>query len=99
MEEPPHNLQDLIDLLLISQCQIAQDTLTDLVESKPGHIRALLATRGDLHNIRQMVLMLWLISVLYQGSLPLKWQQQELQGRKSREAISSIMFCQEYKKV
>ncbi|KAK3509804.1 hypothetical protein QTP70_011627 [Hemibagrus guttatus] len=33
MEAPPHNLQDLKDLLLTSWCQIPQHTFRDLVES------------------------------------------------------------------
>ncbi|KAK3537253.1 hypothetical protein QTP70_005482 [Hemibagrus guttatus] len=35
MEAPPHNLQDLKDLLLTSWCQIPQHTFRDLVESIP----------------------------------------------------------------
>ncbi|KAF7640777.1 hypothetical protein LDENG_00015010, partial [Lucifuga dentata] len=60
MEVPPPYLQDLKDLLLKSWCQIPQDTFRGLVESMPQQVRAVLAARGDLHNIRQVVLMLWL---------------------------------------
>ncbi|MCI4387329.1 hypothetical protein PGIGA_G00072870 [Pangasianodon gigas] len=35
MEAPPHNLQDLKDLLLMSWCQIPQHTFRGLVESMP----------------------------------------------------------------
>lgn len=35
MEAPPHNLQDLKDLLLTSWCQIPQDTFRGLEESMP----------------------------------------------------------------
>ncbi|KAK3518097.1 hypothetical protein QTP70_033324, partial [Hemibagrus guttatus] len=35
MKAPPHNLEDLRDLLLTSRCQIPQHTFWDLVESMP----------------------------------------------------------------
>ncbi|KAG5841041.1 hypothetical protein ANANG_G00195380 [Anguilla anguilla] len=46
MEAPPHNLQDLKDLLLTSWCQISEDTFRGLVESMPRRVRAVLAARG-----------------------------------------------------
>uniref|UniRef100_A0A0E9WSK0 Tc1-like transposase DDE domain-containing protein n=1 Tax=Anguilla anguilla TaxID=7936 RepID=A0A0E9WSK0_ANGAN len=46
MEAPPHNLQDLNDLLLTSWCQIPEDTFRGLVESMPRWVRAVLAARG-----------------------------------------------------
>ncbi|KAF7659717.1 hypothetical protein LDENG_00294150 [Lucifuga dentata] len=46
MQAPPHNLQDLKDLLLTSWCQIPQDTFRSLVESMPRQVRAILAARG-----------------------------------------------------
>ncbi|KAK3524375.1 hypothetical protein QTP70_028018, partial [Hemibagrus guttatus] len=38
MEAPPHNLQDIKDLLLTSWCQIPQHTFRDLVESMPRQL-------------------------------------------------------------
>jgi len=46
MEAPPHNLQDLKDLLLTSWCQIPQHTFRSLVESMPRWVRAVLAAKG-----------------------------------------------------
>ncbi|KAK3563664.1 hypothetical protein QTP86_033502 [Hemibagrus guttatus] len=46
MKAPPHNLQDLKDLLLTSWCQIPQHTFRDLVESIPRWVRAVLAAKG-----------------------------------------------------
>ncbi|KAF7666055.1 hypothetical protein LDENG_00118340 [Lucifuga dentata] len=48
MDGPPHNLQDLKDLLLTSWCQIPQDTFRSLVEFMPQWVRAVLAARGGL---------------------------------------------------
>ncbi|KAK3533242.1 hypothetical protein QTP70_013655 [Hemibagrus guttatus] len=48
MEAPPHNLQDLKDLLLTSWCQIPQHTFRDLVESMPRRVRAVFAAKGGL---------------------------------------------------
>ncbi|XP_051973825.1 voltage-gated hydrogen channel 1-like isoform X1 [Xyrauchen texanus] len=42
MEAPPHKLQELKDLLLMSWCQIPQDTFRGLVESKPRQVGAVL---------------------------------------------------------
>ncbi|KAK3507481.1 hypothetical protein QTP70_026050 [Hemibagrus guttatus] len=61
MEAPPPNLEDLKDLLLTSWCQIPRHTFRDLVESMPRRVRAVLAAKGDRHNIRQVVIMLCLI--------------------------------------
>ncbi|KAK3568332.1 hypothetical protein QTP86_004231 [Hemibagrus guttatus] len=55
MEASPHNLQDLKDLQLTSWCQIPQHTFRDLVESG-----LFWQQKGDRHNIRQVVIMLWL---------------------------------------
>ncbi|KAK3522560.1 hypothetical protein QTP86_023282 [Hemibagrus guttatus] len=46
MEAPPHNLQDLKDLLLTSWCQIPQHTFRDLVKCMPRRVRAVLAAKG-----------------------------------------------------
>lgn len=62
MEAPPHNLRDLKDLLLMPWCLIPQDTLRGLVETMPRGIRAVLAANlSDLHDIRLVLLMFWLI--------------------------------------
>ncbi|KAK3551827.1 hypothetical protein QTP70_029006 [Hemibagrus guttatus] len=53
MEAPPHNLQDLKDLLLTSWCQIPQHTFRDLVESMPRRVRTVVWHKGDQHNIMQ----------------------------------------------
>ncbi|KAK3544994.1 hypothetical protein QTP86_031024 [Hemibagrus guttatus] len=58
MESPPHNLQDLKDLLLTSWCQIPQHTFRDLVDSMPRRVRAVVQQKGDRHNIRKVVIML-----------------------------------------
>ncbi|KAK3541531.1 hypothetical protein QTP86_029169 [Hemibagrus guttatus] len=63
METPPHNLQDLKDLLLTSWCQIPQHTFRDLVESMPRRVRAVLAAKRETDNIRQVVIMLCLSGV------------------------------------
>ncbi|KAK3513336.1 hypothetical protein QTP70_012369 [Hemibagrus guttatus] len=55
MEAPPHNLQDLKDLLLTSWCQIPQHTFSDLVESMPRWVRAVWAAKEGRPNIRQCV--------------------------------------------
>uniref|UniRef100_A0A8P4G4M8 Transposable element Tcb1 transposase n=1 Tax=Dicentrarchus labrax TaxID=13489 RepID=A0A8P4G4M8_DICLA len=47
MESPPHNLQDLKDLLQTSWCQIPQHTFRGLVESMPQRVRAVLAANGE----------------------------------------------------
>ncbi|XP_051541380.1 voltage-gated hydrogen channel 1-like isoform X1 [Myxocyprinus asiaticus] len=46
MEAPPHKLQDLKDLLLMSWCQIPQDTFRGLVESMPRRVGTVLAAHG-----------------------------------------------------
>ncbi|KAK3525097.1 hypothetical protein QTP86_015271 [Hemibagrus guttatus] len=46
MKAPPHNLQDINDLLLISWCQIPQHTFRDLVEPMPRQVKAVLAAKG-----------------------------------------------------
>uniref|UniRef100_A0AAY5KPB9 Tc1-like transposase DDE domain-containing protein n=1 Tax=Esox lucius TaxID=8010 RepID=A0AAY5KPB9_ESOLU len=43
---PPRNLQELKDLLLMSWCQIPQDTFRGLVESMPLRIAAVMAAHG-----------------------------------------------------
>ena len=48
MEAPPHNLQDIKDLLLTSWCQIPQHTFRGLVESMPHQVWAVLAAKGVL---------------------------------------------------
>ena len=50
IEAPPHNLQDLKDLLLTSWCQIPQRTFRGLVESMPRWVRVVLAAKGDQHK-------------------------------------------------
>ncbi len=55
MEASPLNLQDLKDLLLMSWCQISQNIL-DASELFWEY-------KGDIHDIRQVVLMLWLINI------------------------------------
>ncbi|KAF7651016.1 hypothetical protein LDENG_00117370 [Lucifuga dentata] len=62
MKAPPHNLQDLKDLLLTSWCQIPS-TPSEVLWSPCLNGSEPTAARGDLHNIRQVVLMLCLISV------------------------------------
>ena len=69
MAAPPHNLQDLKDLLLTSWCQIPQHTLRDLVESMFRRVSAVLAAKGDQYNIRLVVIMLCLI--VYINNRPL----------------------------
>ena len=59
--DPPHDLQDLKDLLL--------------VESMPQRVRAYLASKWDQQNIRQVVMMLCLISVYTVPDWVLKGQQ------------------------
>ena len=59
MEAPPLNLQDLKDLLPTSWCQIPQHTVRGLVEFMPDGWQQ----KGDLHSIRQVVIMLGLIGV------------------------------------
>ncbi|KAK3513322.1 hypothetical protein QTP70_012374 [Hemibagrus guttatus] len=66
MEAPPHNLQDLKDLLLTSWCQIPQHTFRDLVESMPRWVRAVWAAKEGRPNIRQVVIMLCLIEKFFQ---------------------------------
>merc|ERR1711980_5436 len=61
MEAPPHNLQDLKDLLLTSWCQIPQHTFRGLVESMPEGSGLFWQLKGDQHTIRQVVIMLSLI--------------------------------------
>ncbi|KAK3525669.1 hypothetical protein QTP70_004315 [Hemibagrus guttatus] len=46
MEAPPHNLEDLKDLLLPPWCQTPQHTFRDLEESMPRWVRAVLAAKG-----------------------------------------------------
>lgn len=50
-----HNLENIKDL-----CQIPQHIIRGFVESMPGRIKAVLAV-GGLHDIKQVVLLLWLI--------------------------------------
>ena len=55
MEAPPHNLQDLKDLLPTSWCQIPQHTFRDLVESMlqglhPSKEPAFVVLQRDLVN-------------------------------------------------
>ncbi len=53
---PPCKLQDLKDLLLMSWCQIQQDRFRGLMELFWQHM-------GGLHDISQVVLLLWMFSV------------------------------------
>lgn len=61
MEAPTHNLQDLMDLLLMSLCQILQHTFRGLCFK--GSELFWQHNYVDEHTIRQMVLILWLITV------------------------------------
>ena len=45
MEAPPHNLENLKDLLLTYWCQIPQHSFRGLVESMPHRVRAVLAAK------------------------------------------------------
>ncbi|KAF7642467.1 hypothetical protein LDENG_00257450, partial [Lucifuga dentata] len=62
MEALPRNFQDLKDLLLTSWCQIPQEP-SEVCGVHASTFRAVLVARGDLHDIRKLVLMLWLISI------------------------------------
>ncbi|KAK3567191.1 hypothetical protein QTP86_012464 [Hemibagrus guttatus] len=55
METPPHNLQDLKDLLLTSWCQISQHTFRDLVESMPRRILAYLHKQKFRQGVDEML--------------------------------------------
>ncbi|MCI4386854.1 hypothetical protein PGIGA_G00067410 [Pangasianodon gigas] len=50
IEAPPHNLQDLKDLLLTSWCQIPQHTFRSLVESMPRWVRAVLVAQQAIFH-------------------------------------------------
>lgn len=64
MEAPSYNVQDFKDLLLISCRQIPKLTFRGLVVSRlQGVGGVLVAKGGDLHNIRLLVIMLWLIGI------------------------------------
>lgn len=51
----------------MSWCQIPEDTFRALVEYLPHWIKAALVAQGDLHNIRQMV------SVLFYNKLGMQF--------------------------
>ncbi|KAK3525325.1 hypothetical protein QTP86_029840, partial [Hemibagrus guttatus] len=56
MEAPPHNLQDLKDLLLTSWCQIPQHTFRDLVESMPRRLDIMPRSKEIQKQMRKKVI-------------------------------------------
>ena len=63
MKDPPRNLEDLKDLMPTSWYLGEQDTFRGPVESMRDRSKLFWWRKGNLHNIRQVVLMLWLIDV------------------------------------
>lgn len=49
------NVQDFKDLLLMSCCQIPEDSCRDFMKTMPQRFRGVLAAKGDLHSIRQVL--------------------------------------------
>lgn len=60
-------------LLLMSWCPIPQDPFGGLVKAMPQQVRAVVAAQGAVHNIRQVLLMLWLIGVYCSQNLSIQY--------------------------